>query len=147
MLGDDSLLLKYLNPHLLVVATSHNVTATSSTGMRKSVRMITIRVIDSVSGNVLDARSHSNARPPVLIDTQENWVQYTYWNAKVAKIAHPHLSLLPLTKSPNGILLGGPPLPGTLAGDWQPGAVRWRHGPVRTEPHEGLQRHRQVQLL
>ena len=87
VLGDNSLLLKYLNPNLLVVASTNDGRSESSDS--KPVKSVTIHVIDAVSGRTLDTRTHRAATGPVNVIMHENWVQYTYWNhkTKVQEIA------------------------------------------------------------
>jgi len=67
VLGDRRVLFKYLNQHLLAVATA-------------SASSVRIRLVDSVSGNVLYARHHSHASGPVNVVVSENWVVYSYVN-------------------------------------------------------------------
>lgn len=81
ILGDQSLLLKYLNPNLLVVATTND--GTSAAGGSKVVPSVTLHVIDAVSGRTLESRTHRAATGPVNVLMHENWIQYTYWNRKV----------------------------------------------------------------
>jgi len=82
ILGDDSLLLKYLNPNLAVVLShsTSNFTLSSST--------LYLSLVDTVAGRVLHRVSHPNARPvtsasPVVMS--ENWVMYYYWNTKAKR--------------------------------------------------------------
>lgn len=113
VLGDDSLLLKYINPHLAVVTSVadsdsavddvfHLNTKTKSqkrkpAGVNQGSQEarakseekpnLFFNVVDTVSGRVIYRVSHSNAllepRPSVLVS--ENWIFYTFTNAKTHK--------------------------------------------------------------
>jgi hypothetical protein len=95
VLGDRRVLYKYLNPHLLVVATL----ATSARGARRprppgraahrrgaradaSEHQLRVRLIDAVSGALLDSRSHAHAKGPVNVVASEHWVVYSFGNAR-----------------------------------------------------------------
>jgi hypothetical protein len=113
ILGDDSLLLKYLNPHLavLISMTSDDIleeefhlspvkTTTQKrkpAGVTKGIYDTTwktndtpnlfVSLIDTISGQVIYRASHSNVlpnpQPNVIIS--ENWVFYTFSNGKTRK--------------------------------------------------------------
>jgi hypothetical protein len=78
ILGDDSLLLKYTNSHLMVA-----MTATSGG--------IAVSLVDSVAGKVLHRVFHATckASPPGSSDTSlvlsENLVVYSFWNEKAKR--------------------------------------------------------------
>jgi len=76
VLGDDSLLLKYLNPHLMVVAT----VSVAQSEIEQSVLFITL--VDAVSGEILHRISHPHGKDPVHITVNENWVVYSFWDGK-----------------------------------------------------------------
>jgi hypothetical protein len=102
ILGDDSLLTKYLNPHLIGVlsSSSGNYGDTDSTvrslvEVRSAcaactdrcvaasrVEQVEMRLVDTVSGRVLQSASHAHASPPLQAVRQENWFVYTFWNTK-----------------------------------------------------------------
>jgi len=99
-LGDGSLLLRYLNPHLLALAStaslppspppSSNLTTSTSSeggreGGREGVPTVYITVIDTVAGRVLHRASHFHAEGPVKMRLFENWLVYSYWNSKVGR--------------------------------------------------------------
>ncbi|GKY93103.1 hypothetical protein MPSEU_000278500 [Mayamaea pseudoterrestris] len=126
--GDDSLLLKYINPHLMVIVTARNdsmttnklkaslaLEAAAGEGSGKQSRKplgvtvddgsaastipdepnLYVNIVDSVSGRVLYRISHANAvanpRPAVAIS--ENWIYYTFSNAKTRRAELGVLSL------------------------------------------------------
>lgn len=127
-LGDDSLLIKYINPHLMVVMTmekdgvvidTSRITAAleavttevkgkqsrkpvgasaeegSTTSGIKDGPNLFVNLVDTVSGRVLYRVSHSNSldhpRPAAIVS--ENWVFYTYANAKTRRAEIGVLSL------------------------------------------------------
>ncbi len=78
VLGDDSLLTKYLNPHLIAIISS------SSPGEFTTVdSTIELRLVDSVSGKLVWSRVIRHASLPVHAIRQENCLITTYWNTKV----------------------------------------------------------------
>jgi len=132
VLGDDSLLLKYLNPHLSVILT---MGASSGTGeaeefplkpaakkggqKRKPVGVTQpgeatktedkanffVNVVDTVSGRVLYRASHANAllSPHPSVLVSENWVFYTFTNGKTRKAELGVLSLYEGMIDKNGL--------------------------------------------
>jgi ER membrane protein complex subunit 1, C-terminal len=113
VLGDDSLLLKYLNPHLAVITsvatsdydieevfhlnTKKKLQKRKPVGVSQSNQESTakleekpnlfINVLDTVSGRLIYRVSHSNAvlYPPPSVLVSENWIFYTFTNAKTHK--------------------------------------------------------------
>ncbi|TPP58917.1 ER membrane protein complex subunit 1 [Fasciola gigantica] len=75
VLGDRSVLYKYLNPNLVAVVTSGGdvVAQTNS---------IAIYLIDVVAGRILYSAVHRRCSEPVSLVHSENWVVYTYYNHK-----------------------------------------------------------------
>ena len=67
VLGDDSILLKYLNPHVALVLTQGNATLFAS-------------VIDTASGKIMYRIAHESGAAPVHAVLVENVCVYTYWN-------------------------------------------------------------------
>lgn len=67
--GDDGLLMKYINPHLMLVATYND-----------EVRLLTIMLLDTVTGNIVYRISHKDAGLPVHVARTENWGFYSFWN-------------------------------------------------------------------
>ena len=98
-LGDGALLLRYLNPHLLALAStaslppstppSSNLTTSASEGGREGGRegvpTVYVTVLDTVAGRVLHRVSHFHAEGPVKMRLFENWLVYSYWNCKVGR--------------------------------------------------------------
>lgn len=111
VLGDDSILLKYLNPHMAVVVTMSEIKQgkgdplvaalgeKTTTGRKpKGVTQpddaeaapvedepnLFVNVVDTVSGRVLHRVSHSNASADSKFPTviNENWVMYAFFNEK-----------------------------------------------------------------
>ncbi|RUP43929.1 hypothetical protein BC936DRAFT_150183 [Jimgerdemannia flammicorona] len=73
VLGNRNVLYKYLNPHLLAVAT-----------YAEARSALTLYLVDLVKGAILYRASHLNAGGPsrghtVHIVQAENWVVYTFW--------------------------------------------------------------------
>ena len=111
-LGDDSLLLKYMNPHIAVVVT---VVENPTNGVLSPVKEqkktrgveesawstvgspsnLFVNVVDTVSGNVIYRIGHHDAclvpKPQVLVS--ENWVFYSFMNEKTRRTEIGVLSL------------------------------------------------------
>lgn len=115
ILGDNSLLLKYLNPHIAVVITMADDdntspsslvasiekgqglakrkpagagdTATSTESISNDTPNMFVNVVDTVSGRVLHRASHANADPArnVVALISENWIIYSYVNARTRR--------------------------------------------------------------
>ncbi|CAH1407951.1 unnamed protein product [Nezara viridula] len=77
VLADRSVLYKYINPHLVAVAT-HTIDPVHK-------NMITIYLIDTVSGGVIFNAAHKRAMPPVHMINSESWVVYSYFNDKARR--------------------------------------------------------------
>mmetsp|Transcript_41948 Transcript_41948/g.84760 ORF Transcript_41948/g.84760 Transcript_41948/m.84760 type:complete len:995 (+) Transcript_41948:1441-4425(+) len=91
ILGDDSLLLKYKNKHLLAVMT-HSPPGPGGAGS------VQVSLVDTVAARVLHRVTHSFAQPPLsasgaqgssssssALTLSENWVVYSYWNTKAKR--------------------------------------------------------------
>lgn len=74
VLGDRSVMHKYLNPHTIAVATMSEYSKGSAT--------LTVRVIDTVRGAVLNKVFHENCYDTVHMIHAENFVIYHYRNRK-----------------------------------------------------------------
>lgn len=114
ILGDDSLLLKYLNPHLAVVISMTPSDAVvdeeflfspvSSTSQKRKPAGVTkskletplrsldtpnifISLVDTISGRIIYRASHSNAmsNPLPTLLISENWIFYSFSNGKTRK--------------------------------------------------------------
>lgn len=77
ILGDDSLLLKYLNKNLLACATV--------SVQEQGPRFIKVIVLDTVSGRIIYEQRHTNGAAPVHATFSENWLVYTYFRDDDAK--------------------------------------------------------------
>ncbi|TRY87079.1 hypothetical protein DNTS_009164 [Danionella cerebrum] len=75
VMGDRSVLYKYLNPNLLAV-----ITESSDTHQERS--FVGIFLIDGVTGRIVHEVVQRKARGPVHCVHSENWVVYVYWNSK-----------------------------------------------------------------
>merc|ERR1711871_849338 len=67
--GNDGLLIKYLNPHLVAIAALNEDTST-----------LLIYLLDTVTGHVVRQYVHRDAAYPVHVVRSENWVFCSYWN-------------------------------------------------------------------
>src|SRR4051794_29757412 len=72
VLGDRSVLYKYLNPHLIAIATLSTTTPTT----------LNVYLIDIVKGSILHHATHENvgSLQPVRIAQIENSVIYHFWS-------------------------------------------------------------------
>uniref|UniRef100_A0AAY4DCS4 ER membrane protein complex subunit 1 n=1 Tax=Denticeps clupeoides TaxID=299321 RepID=A0AAY4DCS4_9TELE len=75
VMGDRSVLYKYLNPNLLAVVTE-------STDTHPERSFIGVFLIDGVTGRIIHEAVQRKARGPVHLVHSENWVVYEYWNTK-----------------------------------------------------------------
>ena len=75
VLGDKSILVKHLNPHMVAVA----ATAAAKGGG------VTVVLIDVVTGHVAHRVIHRHGKGPVSMVRFENWLVYSYWNSKSKK--------------------------------------------------------------
>ncbi|XP_076848062.1 ER membrane protein complex subunit 1 isoform X2 [Brachyhypopomus gauderio] len=75
VMGDRSVLYKYLNPNLLAVVTE-------STDTHQEHSFVGIFLIDGVTGRIVHEAVQRKARGPVHFVHSENWVVYVYWNTK-----------------------------------------------------------------
>ena len=89
--GDDSLLLKYLNPHTVALMTVREeadadarLTAAGKIGGFAASQAV-LYVVDTVSGRTLHRVVHEHGAAPVHIVQTENWVVYTLWNSKAKR--------------------------------------------------------------
>lgn len=98
--GDDSLLVKYVNPHLLAVVSVARGCATAD----DSVDTLAVTVIDTVSGRVRARVRHRTACGPSYAVLADNWVVYSYWNAKARRAELGSLALYEGTLGPKDLL-------------------------------------------
>ncbi|RLN13818.1 hypothetical protein BBJ28_00017269, partial [Nothophytophthora sp. Chile5] len=87
--GDDSLLLKYLNPNLFGLAT---VSMEASEGA-EATPVLHVSLLDSVAGRIIHRVRHTHATGPVRMVQSENWLVYSFWNAKEKRTELVSLSL------------------------------------------------------
>ena len=84
ILGDDSLLLKYLNSHTLAFAAT-SPGAAASEGAEKEAPQLAVYIVDTVTGKLVHHVTHKHGAGPVQLAQSENWVLYCYWNAKARR--------------------------------------------------------------
>ncbi|TDH71102.1 hypothetical protein CCR75_003513 [Bremia lactucae] len=75
--GDDSLLIKYLNPNLFAIAT---LTTQVSLHDKDATTVLYVYLIDAVAGRILHRVRHLDVDSPVRMVQSENWLVYSYWN-------------------------------------------------------------------
>jgi len=78
VLEDRSVLYKYLNPNLVAVV------AEGEDNQQKS--LLTVFLVDAVTGNVVFHCTHKRSRGPVHIVHSENWIVYNLWNMKNRRV-------------------------------------------------------------
>lgn len=107
ILGDDSVLLKYFNPHIAMITTvsppeaienpsiCDTLAATNALHLNNNnnnnnisndderICQLQITVVDTVSAKVIYRLSHEHANGPVHSTIIENMLVYSYWNTKV----------------------------------------------------------------
>eukprot|EP00941_MAST-03F_sp_MAST-3F-sp1_P003811 g3811.t1 len=103
-LGDDSLLLKHVNPHITAIV---SVRGHKNDSQEHS---ITVRVVDGVTGRILLREHVAHGAEPVSIQVSENWVVFSYYNARAKRTeigtvalyegAVPKFGLNPFTEVP-----------------------------------------------
>ncbi|XP_030843106.1 ER membrane protein complex subunit 1 [Strongylocentrotus purpuratus] len=77
VLGDRSVLYKYLNPNLVAV-----VTEGEEIGSKPHV---SVYLIDMITGAIIFSADHKKVQGPVHIVHTENWVVYQYWNQRLRR--------------------------------------------------------------
>merc|ERR1711871_732678 len=82
ILGDDSLMVKHLNPHLMSVALIGEEAGAKGDG---TVSTVSVFLIDAVSGRVIQRFVHKDASGPVRLTQSENWIFYSFWNKKARR--------------------------------------------------------------
>lgn len=110
VLGDDSILLKYLNPNIVLVITESVVgkqqedetsaaaatasmsngdqsttTTSNSAGVPRQTQTLHANIFDTVSGKVVYRISHEGGTAPVQAALIENMCVYSYWNAQARR--------------------------------------------------------------
>ncbi|KPU79929.1 uncharacterized protein Dana_GF16847, isoform B [Drosophila ananassae] len=77
VLGDRSVLYKYINPNLVAFVTQ------APDATHKS--LLNLYLVDVVSGSVIFTMTHRKVRAPLSIVHSENWLAYSYFNEKVRR--------------------------------------------------------------
>ncbi|XP_017021485.1 ER membrane protein complex subunit 1 isoform X1 [Drosophila kikkawai] len=77
VLGDRSVLYKYINPNLVAFVTQ------APDATHKSI--LNLYLVDVVSGSVIFTMTHRKVRAPLSIVHSENWLAYSYFNEKVRR--------------------------------------------------------------
>ncbi|CAH8442657.1 unnamed protein product [Heterobilharzia americana] len=75
VLGDRSVLYKYLNPNLIAVLTTGG-------HIGNQTNTVMLYLIDVVAGRILHSAVHRRCSEPISLVHSENWVIYTYYNHK-----------------------------------------------------------------
>jgi hypothetical protein len=79
--GTRAVMLKYLNPHMIVVITQVKEQPSDESDFRGAwFDGINVYLIDTVTGAIIDHIVHQNAVQPVALVTYENRVVYSFWN-------------------------------------------------------------------
>ena len=79
VIADGKVQHKYLNPHLIAIATESR----DPTEVAKS--MVSLYLVDSLSGGVVYHTVHKQATSPVHLVHSENWLTYLYNNHKLRR--------------------------------------------------------------
>jgi hypothetical protein len=74
VLGDRSVLYKYLNPNMIAVVTQGQDLS--------SVAFINVYLVDTITGSIVNSFHHKKCKGPVNIVHSENWFFYSYYNIK-----------------------------------------------------------------
>lgn len=85
VLADRSVLYKYVNPNLAVVTTQGYDHVNKNT--------LTLYLVDTVTGAVIESVSHKKVSGPIHIVHSENWVVYTCFNDKYRRFEVTSLEL------------------------------------------------------
>lgn len=87
VMGDDSLLLKYINPHLRVVVTIRRAVSD------EDFTLLTVNAIDTVSAKIVYRSIIEDAQEPVYASIVENNFIVSYWNSKAKRAELSSVSL------------------------------------------------------
>lgn len=80
VLGDRSVLYKYLNPNLAVVTAEGEEPSLPS--QKTPSNFLNVYLIDLISGNIVFHATHRRVRGPVHVVHSENWVVYNFYSQK-----------------------------------------------------------------
>lgn len=107
VLGDRTVLHKYINRNLLAVGVEH-----AGEGGDFDEPSLQVMLVDAVSGRVVHSASHPGASGPLTMAMGDNWVVYHYWSPK-ALVHHMAVAELFVNTSiaddPLKLALGGAP--------------------------------------
>lgn len=106
VMGDRSVLYKYLNPNLAAVFTE------GSDAIQKS--FFNIYLIDTITGLIVYSASHKRCKSPLHVVHSENWVVYSFYNDKSRRIELSSIELFEGMYQSNTTAFssfGPPPLP------------------------------------
>ncbi|KAK7093213.1 ER membrane protein complex subunit 1-like [Littorina saxatilis] len=81
VLGDRSVLYKYLNPNLVVVI-GEGEEASASTVSKGPSGFFNVYLVDAVTGHIVFHENHKRTRGPVSVVHSENWVVYSFYSEK-----------------------------------------------------------------
>lgn len=85
ILGDDNILVKYLNPNMVAVCTATVATPGREELNATVIPQVFVNLLDIVSGNVLQRVVIDSAAAPVRAHLMENFVLVSYWNPVVKR--------------------------------------------------------------
>ncbi|KAH9504429.1 DUF1620 super, partial [Bulinus truncatus] len=81
VLGDRSVLYKYLNPNLVAIVTEGEEQQQSSVS-KGPTPFFSIYLVDGVTGHIVYHQTHKRSKGPVRVVHSENWIVYSYFNEK-----------------------------------------------------------------
>ncbi|KAL8578229.1 hypothetical protein ACOMHN_040990 [Nucella lapillus] len=81
VLGDRSVLYKYLNPNLVVVVAEGEEASLASSAKGPS-GFFNVYLVDAVTGHIVFHENHKRTRGPINIVHAENWVVYSFYSEK-----------------------------------------------------------------
>ncbi|XP_059178557.1 ER membrane protein complex subunit 1-like [Physella acuta] len=81
VLGDRSVLYKYLNPNIVALVAEGEEQQQSSVS-KGPTPFFSVYLIDGVTGHIVYHQTHKRSRGPIKIIHSENWIVYSYYNEK-----------------------------------------------------------------
>ncbi|XP_002731135.3 ER membrane protein complex subunit 1-like [Saccoglossus kowalevskii] len=105
VLGDRSVLYRYLNPNLVAIAAEGIDTA--------GKQFLNMYLVDTVTGSLVFTANHKKSTGPVHMVQSENWIVYEYWNSRHRRHEVTVLELYEGTKDRNSTVFSSldPPEP------------------------------------
>ncbi|CAL1543686.1 unnamed protein product [Lymnaea stagnalis] len=82
VLGDRSVLYKYLNPNLVAIVAEGEEQQQSSVSKGSPTPFFSVYLVDGVTGHMVYHQTHKRSRGPVKVVHSENWIVYFYYNEK-----------------------------------------------------------------